>query len=59
MAVTAEIVLMRGWVTLAIGITEAKLQQHKPDALRRGVHRVADADSLPCILWASAVPEQG
>ena len=47
MAVTAGIDLMRGRPTPAIGSTEAKLQQRKLDALRRGVHRVADADSLP------------
>lgn len=38
---------MRGRPTPAIGATEAKLQQRKLDALRRGVHRVVDADSLP------------
>ena len=38
---------MRGRPTPAIGSTGAKLQQRKLDALRRGVHRVADADSLP------------
>ena len=38
---------MRGRPTPAIGSTEAKLQQRKLDALRRGVHRVVDADSLP------------
>ena len=38
---------MRGRPTPSIGSTEAKLQQRKLDALRRGVHRVADADSLP------------
>jgi len=47
MAVTAGIDLMRGRPTPAIGSTEAKLQQRKLDALRRGVHRVANADSLP------------
>lgn len=47
MAATAGIDLMRGRPTLALGSTEAKLQQRKLDALRRGVHRVADADSLP------------
>lgn len=47
MAVAAGIDLMRGRPTPAIGSTEAKLQQRKLDALRRGVHRIADADSLP------------
>lgn len=47
MATTAGIDLMRGRPTPAIGSTEAKLQQRKLDALRRGVHRVADADALP------------
>lgn len=31
----------------AIGTTEAKLQQRKLDALKRGVHRIADVQSLP------------
>lgn len=47
MSATAGIDLMRGRPTPAIGSTEAKLQQRKLDALRRGVHRIADADSLP------------
>ena len=47
MAVTAGIDLMRGRPTPAIGSTEAKLQQRKLDALRRGVHRIADAEALP------------
>jgi hypothetical protein len=47
MPATAGIDLMRGRPTPAIGSTEAKLQQRKLDALRRGVHRIADADSLP------------
>ncbi len=38
---------MRGRPTLAAGTTEAKLQQRKLDALKRGVHRVVDAESLP------------
>ena len=38
---------MRGRPTPAIGTTEAKLQQRKLDALRRGVHRVADSGTLP------------
>ena len=46
MSATAGIDLMRGRPTPAIGSTEAKLQQRKLDALRRGVHRIADADSL-------------
>lgn len=47
MSVTAGIDLMRGRPTPSIGTTEAKLQQRKLDALRRGVHRVADAESMP------------
>jgi Tubulin like len=47
MPVTAGIDLMRGRPTPAIGTTEAKLQQRKLDALRRGVHRVANPESLP------------
>ena len=47
MPATAGIDLMRGRPTPAIGSTEAKLQQRKLDALRRGVHRIADAESLP------------
>ena len=47
MSVTAGIDLMRGRPTPAIGTTGAKLQQRKLDALRRGVHRVADPESLP------------
>lgn len=38
---------MRGRPTPALGTTEAKLQQRKLDALRRGVHRVVDVDTLP------------
>ncbi|QCB45146.1 hypothetical protein E5678_03335 [Hydrogenophaga sp. PAMC20947] len=47
MTSTAGIDLMRGRPTPAIGTTEAKLQQRKLDALRRGVHRIADASTLP------------
>jgi hypothetical protein len=47
MPVTAGIDLMRGRPTPAIGTTEAKLQQRKLDALRRGVHRVTHPESLP------------
>ena len=47
MATTAGIDLMRGRPTPAIGTTEAKLQQRKLDALRRGIHRIADTTSLP------------
>ena len=47
MSVTAGIDLMRGRPTPAIGTTEAKLQQRKLDALRRGVHRVVDPELLP------------
>jgi len=38
---------MRGRPTPAIGTTEAKLQQRKLDALRRGVHRITDTSTLP------------
>lgn len=38
---------MRGRPTPAIGSTEAKLQQRKLDALKRGVHRIADSAALP------------
>ncbi len=38
---------MRGRPTPAIGSTEAKLQQRKLDALKRGIHRIADSASLP------------
>ena len=44
---TAGIDLLRGRPTPAIGTTEAKLQQRKLDALRRGIHRIADAAALP------------
>ena len=47
MATTAGIDLMRGRPTPAIGTTEAMLQQRKLDALRRGIHRIADTTSLP------------
>lgn len=47
MTVTAGVDLLRGRPTPAIGSTEAKLQQRKLDALRRGVHRIADAATLP------------
>ena len=38
---------MRGRPTPAVGSTEAKLQQRKLDALRRGVHRIGNVDALP------------
>ena len=44
---TAGIDLLRGRPTPAIGTTEAKLQQRKLDALRRGIHRIADTTTLP------------
>ena len=44
---TAGIDLLRGRPTPAIGTTEAKLQQRKLDALRRGIHRIADTATLP------------
>lgn len=47
MTVTAGIDLLRGRPTPAVGSTEAKLQQRKLDALKRGVHRIADAAALP------------
>ena len=47
MTSTAGIDLLRGRPTPAVGSTQAKLQQRKLDALRRGVHRIADAESLP------------
>ncbi|MDH4393141.1 MAG: tubulin-like doman-containing protein [Aquabacterium sp.] len=47
MSSTAGIDLMRGRPTPAIGSTEAKLQQRKLDALKRGVHRIADISALP------------
>jgi hypothetical protein len=47
METTAGIDLMRGRPTPAIGTTEAKLQQRKLDALKRGVHRIADVAKLP------------
>ncbi len=46
MASQAGIDLLRGRPTPALGTTEAKLQQRKLDALRRGIHRIADADAL-------------
>ncbi|MGI4798721.1 MAG: hypothetical protein ACRYG8_32705, partial [Janthinobacterium lividum] len=46
MASQAGIDLLRGRPTPAIGTTEAKLQQRKLDALRRGIHRIADAAAL-------------
>ena len=47
MASQAGIDLLRGRPTPAIGTTEAKLQQRKLDALKRGIHRIADAVALP------------
>ncbi|MDB5821284.1 MAG: hypothetical protein JWQ11_4924, partial [Rhizobacter sp.] len=47
MASSAGIDLMRGRPTPVVGSTEAKLQQRKLDALRRGIHRIADAEALP------------
>jgi len=46
MSLTAGIDLKIGRPTPAVGSTEAKLQQRKLDALRRGVHRVKDAETL-------------
>lgn len=39
--------LNRGRALPAIGTTEAKLQQRKLDALKRGVHRISDAAATP------------
>ncbi len=39
--------LLRGRPLPAIGTTEAKLQQRKLYALKRGIHRIADASKLP------------
>tara|TARA_B110000503_G_scaffold110717_1_gene165645 strand:+ start:358 stop:489 length:132 start_codon:yes stop_codon:yes gene_type:complete len=39
---TAGLDLLRGRPTPAISSTDAKLQQRKLDALRRGVHRISD-----------------
>ncbi len=47
MTTTAGLDLQRGRPLPAVGTTEAKLQQRKLDALKRGVHRIADASSLP------------
>jgi hypothetical protein len=47
MAATAGVDLLRGRPTPAIGTTEAKLQQRKLDALKRGIHRIANAEALP------------
>ena len=47
MAASAGVDLLRGRPTPAIGTTEAKLQQRKLDALKRGVHRIADVAGLP------------
>lgn len=46
MASTAGLDLQRGRPLPALGTTEAKLQQRKLDALKRGVHRIKDAASL-------------
>lgn len=46
MILTAGIDLKRGRPTPSVGSTQAKLQQRKLDALRRGVHRVNDAETL-------------
>lgn len=47
MPASTGIDLLRGRPTPAVGTTEAKLQQRKLDALRRGVHRIADPQSMP------------
>ena len=47
MVASAGVDLLRGRPTPAIGTTEAKLQQRKLDALKRGVHRIADVTGLP------------
>jgi hypothetical protein len=44
---TAGLDLLRGRPTPAISSTEAKLQQRKLDALRRGVHKITDTSTLP------------
>ncbi len=38
---------MRGRPTPAVGTTDAKLQQRKLDALKRGIHRIGDTRTLP------------
>lgn len=47
MSTTTGLDLQRGRPLPAIGTTEAKLQQRKLDALKRGVHRIADSSGLP------------
>jgi cell division GTPase FtsZ len=47
MSTKAGLDLLRGRPLPAIGATEAKLQQRKLDALKRGVHRSSDVSSLP------------
>lgn len=46
MASNTGLDLQRGRPLPALGTTAAKLQQRKLDALRRGVHRIADESSL-------------
>lgn len=46
MSSTAGLDIQRGRPLPAIGTTEAKLQQRKLDALKRGVHRIKDASTL-------------
>lgn len=47
---TTGLDLQRGRPLPAMGTTEAKLQQRKLDALKRGVHRIEDCSTLPyCI----------
>lgn len=47
MSSSAGFDLLRGRPLPSIGTTEAKLQQRKLDALKRGVHRIADPAKLP------------
>lgn len=46
MSSSAGVDLRRGRPLPAIGTTEAKLQQRKLDALKRGVHRISDTSNL-------------
>ncbi|MDG3580482.1 tubulin-like doman-containing protein [Rhizobium sp. YJ-22] len=47
MSVNVGLDIDRGRPLPAIGTTEAKLQQRKLDALRRGVHRIQDHTEMP------------
>ncbi|WP_371345533.1 hypothetical protein [Ancylobacter sp. IITR112] len=59
MSTNAGLDLRRGRPLPAIGSTEAKLQQRKLDALKRGIHRIPNSSEHPFGIHLIAVGEMG